>query len=80
MLSTHILPTLHPTHRFDEIEKGLTPFLKGCGYNPKKDLQFIPISALYGHNVREQAPADACDWYSGPTLFEALDAVEVQEK
>jgi peptide chain release factor subunit 3 len=34
--------------------KGLTPFLKQCGYNPKKDLTFIPISALHGHNVKQR--------------------------
>ena len=35
-----------PLHgrRYDEIEGKLTPFLRGCGYNPKKDLLFIPIS------------------------------------
>lgn len=44
--------------RFDEIVKGLTPFLKQCGYNPKKDLTFIPISALSGHNVEKRAPAE----------------------
>eukprot|EP00775_Hariotina_reticulata_P004184 gene4184-4432_t len=26
-----------------------------CGYNPKKDLTFIPISALHGHNIKERA-------------------------
>ena len=46
------------THRFDDIVKGLTPFLKQCGYNPKKDLTFIPISALSGHNVQNRAPAE----------------------
>jgi hypothetical protein len=43
------------SRRFDEIVKGLTPFLKQCGYNPKKDLTFIPISALHGHNVQKRA-------------------------
>lgn len=38
--------------RYDDIVKGLTPFLKTAGYNPKKDLTFIPISALHGHNVK----------------------------
>jgi hypothetical protein len=44
--------------RYDEIVKGLTPFLKQCGYNPKKDLTFIPISALSGHNVKNRAPTE----------------------
>ena len=38
--------------RYDDIVRGLTPFLKSAGYNPKKDLTFIPISALSGHNVK----------------------------
>ena len=38
--------------RYDDIVKGLTPFLKTAGYNPKKDLTFIPLSALHGHNVK----------------------------
>ncbi|KAF8060481.1 Gspt2 [Scenedesmus sp. PABB004] len=63
--------------RYDEIVKGLTPFLKTCGYNPKKDLTFIPISALHGHNVRDRAAPEVCPWYDGPTLFETLDTVEV---
>ncbi|WIA14996.1 hypothetical protein OEZ85_001702 [Tetradesmus obliquus] len=66
--------------RYDEIVKGLTPFLKTCGYNPKKDLTFIPISALYGHNVKERVTPDVCGWYDGPTLFETLDTVEVQQR
>jgi peptide chain release factor subunit 3 len=66
--------------RYDDIVKGLTPFLKTAGYNPKKDLTFIPISALSGHNVKARAPSTACPWYDGPTLFEALDGVEVPER
>ena len=32
--------------RFDECVTKLTPFLKQCGYNVKKDVVFLPISAL----------------------------------
>jgi translation elongation factor EF-1alpha len=37
--------------RYDEIVKGPTPFLKQCGFNPKKDLTLIPVSALRGTNM-----------------------------
>ena len=37
-------PGCRSKERFDEIEGKITPFLRGCGYNPKKDLIFIPIS------------------------------------
>ncbi|KAL4431268.1 hypothetical protein ABPG75_006524 [Micractinium tetrahymenae] len=64
--------------RYDEIEGKLTPFLRGCGYNPKKDLLFIPISGLMGANMKDKVPADKCSWYTGPALFELLDSIESQ--
>lgn len=62
--------------RFDEIEKKLTVFLKASGYNPKRDLVFIPISGLYGTNIKDRVSKDACPWFDGPSLFEVLDAIE----
>lgn len=63
--------------RFDEIEKKTVPFLKGCGYNVKKDVQYLPVSGLLGINLRERLPKSTCSWWDGPCLFEALDAVEL---
>ena len=37
--------------RFDECRDKLSPFLKGCGYNLKRDVVFIPISAYTAQNV-----------------------------
>ena len=34
--------------RFEEVQTKLSPFLKQCGYNTKKDVHFLPISGLYG--------------------------------
>ena len=34
---------------------------------------FIPIAALTGYNLKEKS--GECPWYTGPTLFEALDNV-----
>lgn len=62
--------------RFDEIEGKITPFLRGCGYNPKKDLIFIPISGLMGVNMKDKVPEDKCSWYKGPALFELLDSID----
>ncbi|KAJ7568170.1 hypothetical protein O6H91_01G021200 [Diphasiastrum complanatum] len=66
--------------RFDEIEKKIVPFLRSCGYNVKKDVQFLPISGLYGLNMKDRLPKSTCPWWDGPCLFEALDAVEVPER
>ena len=62
--------------RFDEIESKLTPFLRGCGYNPKKDLIYLPISGLMGHNMKDRVAPATCPWYEGASLFEVLDGVE----
>lgn len=62
--------------RYQEIEKKLTPFLKGCGYNPKKDLVFLPISGLMGHNIKEPIEKSVCSWYDGETFFSVLDNIE----
>jgi peptide chain release factor subunit 3 len=63
--------------RFDEIEKKIVPFLKSCGYNTKKDVQFLPISGLLGQNMKERMQKSMCPWWDGPCLFEALDAIEL---
>ncbi|KAG6494610.1 hypothetical protein ZIOFF_042370 [Zingiber officinale] len=63
--------------RFDEIESKMVPFLKSSGYNVKKDVQFLPISALLGANMKIRMEKSICDWWSGPCLFEVLDAIEI---
>ncbi|XP_074576832.1 uncharacterized protein LOC141833319 [Curcuma longa] len=66
--------------RFDEIESKMVPFLKSSGYNVKKDVQFLPISALLGANMKTRMEKCICDWWSGPCLFEVLDSIEVPSR
>ena len=40
------------------------------------DIRFVPLSALEGDNVASQS--DKMPWYSGPTLLEVLETVEIQ--
>jgi len=40
------------------------------------DIRFVPLSALEGENVA--SPSAAMNWYSGPTLLDVLETVEVQ--
>ena len=49
--------------RYDEIVTKLTPFLRSCGYNPKKDIEFLPMSGLLGHNIKEPVTAASCPWF-----------------
>ena len=64
--------------RFDYIKNTLKPFLKQNGFLPKR-VRFIPISGLNGINVKNgpgssEAEGSALkEWYSGPTLVDAID-------
>ncbi|NCF06063.1 sulfate adenylyltransferase subunit CysN [Kosakonia sp. MH5] len=40
------------------------------------DIRFVPLSALEGDNVASQS--EKMPWYSGPTLLEVLEIVEIQ--
>lgn len=66
--------------RFEEVETKLSPFLKQCGYNVKRDVTFLPISGLMGHGMKDRLPEGMAPWYSGPALFECLDALEPQDR
>lgn len=35
--------------------------MKKVGFNPKKDIHFMPCSGLTGANLKE--PSDFCPWY-----------------
>jgi len=59
--------------RFEEIKKEMQDYLKKIGYNPDK-IPFIPISGWVGDNMIDRS--ENMGWYKGPTLIEALDALE----
>ena len=65
--------------RWDEINTKLSPFLKSCGYQPK-DVQYVPISGLYGTNMKTTVGKDVCPWYEGKSFFETLDNLEPLER
>jgi elongation factor 1-alpha len=59
--------------RYTEIMNEVSSFLKKIGYNPEK-IPFVPISGWLGDNMLERS--ENLTWYKGPTLLEALDAIE----
>eukprot|EP00347_Sterkiella_histriomuscorum_P000426 403375909 len=63
--------------RYTEIINGLKPFMQGCGYDPEKDIVFVPISGLNGDNLKDPINKAVCNWYQGPTLLEILDDLEM---
>ncbi|MBE0501331.1 MAG: sulfate adenylyltransferase subunit CysN [Desulfuromonadales bacterium] len=60
--------------RFNEILAEYKAFATGLGF---ASITAIPISALEGDNVLEQS--DKTGWYSGPTLMEYLETVEIDD-
>lgn len=62
--------------RFDEIQKGLLPFLIATGFS-EKDLVWVPIVGLSGDNLKEKPDKKEAEWYKGPTLIEALNNVDL---
>uniref|UniRef100_A0A8C2BGK1 G1 to S phase transition 1, like n=1 Tax=Cyprinus carpio TaxID=7962 RepID=A0A8C2BGK1_CYPCA len=50
--------------RYEECKEKLVPFLKKVGFNPRKDVHFMPCSGLTGANLKE--PAEYCPWYITP--------------
>jgi translation elongation factor EF-1alpha len=43
---------LFTEERFEEVKTKLTPFLKSCGYNTKKDVTYLPVSGLHGNGIK----------------------------
>jgi peptide chain release factor subunit 3 len=66
--------------RFDECVSKLTPFLRQTGFNPKTDLQFLPVSGFTGANIVKPSSKEACPWFEGPTLLGALDNLPPLER
>ncbi len=66
--------------RFTEIKDEMGRMLteeKSMAWN-LDEVSFIPVSGIEGDNLKEKS--DNMGWYSGPTLFDALDQFKVPEK
>ncbi len=61
--------------RFHEIDRQYGAFAEQLGL---EEFTLIPCSALRGENVVDRT--DAMPWYTGPTLMEYLEAVEVDQE
>ncbi|XP_033746809.1 eukaryotic peptide chain release factor GTP-binding subunit ERF3A-like [Pecten maximus] len=59
--------------RYLECKDKLIPYLKKCGFNPKTDLYFMPVSGLTGAFLKFVPDESVCPWYRGPSLIDYLD-------
>ena len=65
--------------KYNSAVEEVSNLLKMAGFAAQIDsIPFIPCSALAGDNVFNKS--DNTPWYNGPTLFEAIDAVEMPPK
>jgi peptide chain release factor subunit 3 len=61
--------------RFNECRDKLIPYLKKVGFNPSKDLTFIPCSGLTGAGLKEPVDPALCPWYTGPPFIPFIDSL-----
>ncbi|RHZ76914.1 hypothetical protein Glove_187g39 [Diversispora epigaea] len=67
-------------NRYDECVTKLTPFLKGSGYNPATDIEFMPVSGFTGDNIKKRVSESVCDWYKGLPLLDYLDNMQALDR
>ncbi|CAE6422333.1 hypothetical protein ACGC1H_001764 [Rhizoctonia solani] len=66
--------------RYNEIKDKITPFVKASGFNPKTDVNFVPVSAYTGANMKERVSKSVCPWYDGPSLLELFDTMPMVDR
>ncbi|XP_037957994.1 eukaryotic peptide chain release factor GTP-binding subunit ERF3A isoform X2 [Teleopsis dalmanni] len=59
--------------RYNECKDKILPYLKKLGFNPAKDLTFMPCSGLSGIGIRDQIPESICPWYRGLAFIPFID-------
>jgi elongation factor 1-alpha len=63
--------------RYEEIKNEVSRMLRMVGFKVDK-INFIPVSGWTGENLLEKSPK--LPWYTGPTLMEGLDLLEIPAK
>ena len=66
--------------RYEQIKADLTPFLNRYGFNIEKNVTWVPLSGLTGANIVNKVDPKLCSWYTGPTLMEILENMQLPER
>lgn len=59
--------------RYNECKDKILPYLKKLGFNPAKDLTFMPCSGLTGYGLLEKIDVAICPWYQGTPFIPFID-------
>lgn len=59
--------------RYSECKDKILPYLKKLGFNPLKDLTFLPCSGITGMGLKDQIDESICPWYRGPAFIPFID-------
>ena len=62
--------------RYEAVKTDVDKLAKSVGYKDEQ-LQYIPVSAFVGDNVKEKGKLD---WWTGDTILQAVDKFELPEK
>jgi len=66
--------------RYNECKDKLLPYLKKLGFNPAKDLTFMPCSGLTGSGLKESVESNLCPWYTGQPFIPFIDGLPSLER
>lgn len=49
--------------RYNECKDKILPYLRKLGFNPAKDLSFMPVSGQTGQGLKECLDPNICSWW-----------------
>ncbi|XP_011497307.1 PREDICTED: eukaryotic peptide chain release factor GTP-binding subunit ERF3A isoform X1 [Ceratosolen solmsi marchali] len=61
--------------RYNECRDKILPYLRKLGFNPAKDLTFMPVSGQLGIGLKDAIPESLCIWYKGPPFIPFIDSL-----
>ncbi|KAK6624360.1 Eukaryotic peptide chain release factor GTP-binding subunit ERF3A [Polyplax serrata] len=59
--------------RYNECRDKILPYLRKLGFNPAKDLTFMPCSGLTGMGLKDRLDESLCPWYRGEAFIPFID-------
>jgi len=61
--------------RYNECKDKILPYLRKLGFNPAKDLTFMPVSGQTGQGLKEALDPTVCPWYKGEAFISFIDSL-----